>query len=313
MFRGSGVVVLSVLGVLGAGSGFGQTGPERASDLVKRLHCGSDRECAFPGGSPSVSCGSMGPNGDNLREVARSLAMLGTEGLPVIERSLGEVEKNGLLSAFGYNATWLMYAYAKADGPQALPRLERIRGLKIDSFEYAIDSAVALALGLTSYVSAPQMLGLGEPICRPWEPRDALDRLILAWETDDRSGIEAGLSPHAAVAWKALLEGKEWKEMRGDLWHANAGGSYAVGYRFEKVGRWSEPEQTLEDEGLNRNVAGDEASPVLSTQFKDRSGADCGRLVVRFSRARSGWRPAYAIDNSDIEDLLRVISSCAAR
>jgi len=238
--------------------------------------------------------------------------MLGTEGLPEIERSLVEVEKKGLRSAFGYNAPWLLYAYAKVKGPEALPRLERTRGLKIGSLEGAIDSSVALALGLTSYVSAPQTLGLGDPICRSWEPRDALDRLILAWEGDDRSGLEADLGPHAAAALSALLEGRTWREMRRKFWHADAGGSSAVGYRFDSADRWSEPEETLEDKSPKAYFTVVGPSPGLNASFKDRSGTDCGGLVVRFSQALTDRGPAYAIDNSAIEDLLRVISSCAA-
>ncbi len=311
VFRGCGVAVLSVLGVLGAGNGFGQTGPERAPDLIKRLHCGSDRECAFPGGSAVFDRFSLCHSRDREREVARSLAMLGAEGLPAIESSLAEVEKNGLRSAFGYNAPWLFYAYARVKGPQALPWLERIRSLKIDSLEYAMDNSVAMALGLTSYVSASRMVA--DFICRPWEPRDALDRLIVAWERDDRSGLEAELGPRAATALNALLEGGTWKKMRRHLWHANAGGSSAVGYRFDDAGRWSEPEVTLADKGPETNLAVDGASPVLNTGFKDRSGADCGRLVVRFSNVLTHRGLVYLIDNSDIGDLLRVISSCAAK
>jgi hypothetical protein len=239
--------------------------------------------------------------------------MLGTEGLPEIERSLAEVEKDGLRSAFGWNTPLLLYAYAMVKGPQALPRLERIRSLKIESLEDAIDSSVALALGLTSYVSAPKMLGPADLICRPWEPRDALDRLIVAWETDDRSGLEANLGPHAAAALNALLKGRPWKKMRRKLWHANAGGSSAVGYRFDNAGRWSEPEQTLEDKSPETHFTVEGASPGLNASFRDRSGADCGRLVVRFSGVLTFEGPVYLIDNSDIGDLLRVISSCAAR
>ncbi len=44
----------------------------------------------------------------------------------------------------------------------------------------------------------------------------------------------------------------------------------------------------------------------LDTFFKDGSGKDCGQRRIQF---RS---PDFAIDNSDIAELLRVISHCAA-
>ena len=65
------------------------------------------------------------------------------------------------------------------------------------------------------------------------------------------------------------------------------GDKVAVGYRF------------LGDDNYPMN-------PELDTLFKDGSGQDCGTRRILF---RS---PAFKIDNSDIGDLLRQISRCAA-
>jgi hypothetical protein len=103
--------------------------------------------------------------------------------------------------------------------------------------------------------------------------------------------------------------------MRAELWQGKSGGGVAVGYRFEVPGRWSEPEETLEQE------SGVLAAPItegphfdLDTQFTNRSGGDCGRHSVKFVETPAGVGPGhlmYLVDNSDIGDLLSLIAACA--
>ena len=88
----------------------------------------------------------------------------------------------------------------------------------------------------------------------------------------------------------------------------------AVGYRFEIAGRWSEPDETLTDRE-QAFFSRKSLYPVINTVFKDRSGGDCGRFVVRFQSSNdltSLW-PLYLVDNSDIEALLRMVSLCAGQ
>jgi hypothetical protein len=105
--------------------------------------------------------------------------------------------------------------------------------------------------------------------------------------------------------------------MRAELWPGKSGGGVAVGYRFEVPGRWSEPDDTLEEK------TGDVAAPImeaphfdLDTQFTDRSGRNCGRHNVKFVKTPTAVGPGdlmYLVDNSDIGDLLSLISACATQ
>jgi hypothetical protein len=102
-----------------------------------------------------------------------------------------------------------------------------------------------------------------------------------------------------------MLGGKTWYEFRAGLPNP-APTSAAVGYRFDIPGRWPEPQYELlhrvsgTPEPKNGNVE-------IDTVFKDRFGADCGKFRVNFQYARK-----YLVDNSDLADLLNLITSWAA-
>jgi len=90
--------------------------------------------------------------------------------------------------------------------------------------------------------------------------------------------------------------------------------SYAVGYRFEVEGQWSEPEETLKQPERYENPRLASGKFSLNTQFTDRAGKDCGRYKVDFVTVRDPRiLDDYRIDNTDIEALLRTIGSCAGR
>src|SRR6202040_607136 len=199
-------------------------------------------------------------------------------------------------------------------GPEALPLTRRmLANPKLEFLQVALDQSSAVSLGITSYVS-----GIREPLptlhCdRADEPRDALDQLILAWERDDRPSLEASLGPAARAALRSLLAGRTWSVMRATLWHGKTN-SDAVGYRFDTPGRWAEPDETLEEERPYGDIALTSGSPDLETRFKNRLGADCGRSLVRFVNVPVPRAPGYLgylVDNSKLDDLLRLISHCA--
>ncbi len=148
------------------------------------------------------------------------------------------------------------------------------------------------------------------------EPRDVLDRLILAWQTDDRMGVERSLGRTGAKALEELMQGRTWARLRWDLWPGTQWSPAAMGYRFEIDGRWSEPEETLEEQREPGNSEGSYNEPAIETVFVDDAGRDCGRMRVRFVRApedAARWSNPYAINSADLGELLRVISGCANR
>jgi len=50
----------------------------------------------------------------------------------------------------------------------------------------------------------------------------------------------------------------------------------------------------------------------IETHFKDASGAACGTYLVKFVKLQSvNDAPRYRVNNTDIADLLRLISLCA--
>jgi hypothetical protein len=253
------------------------------------------------------------------RAAARTLADLGDSALPEIERALDLIEKDQQQSKFAIGAPWLLAAYARVLGTRAYPRLRRMmNNPDLSLIRLNLDYSVALSLGLTSYVSGHRPSGEVFHCTRHEEPRDALDELIIAWESNSRPALENRLGPHAKAALAARLRARTWEAIRTDVWRSQADEPLAVGYQFQISGRWAEPEETLEQQ---RNWG--EAEFLLERQefrlytfFKDRFGKDCGAHYVRFAKVAmrgDSESPAYVIDNPDLGALLDVIASCSAR
>jgi len=267
------------------------------------------------------SCGQVGAD----RRAAITLAVLDDAALPGIEAELDAMERHG---HEGFGSEWVELAYARIKGHAAYPRLRRLendprfgddREFPDDSGRWSLDRSIALALGLTSFVSAPKNAMVSydaEPplniLChRSTEPRDALDQFIRAFERNDEFSFEVGLGRDAKSALTLLLKGTTWKEYRRELLHGDTPGDLAVGYRFEDSGRWSEPEETLEDE---RPAAPVVESPVLKTEFTNASGTDCGHFQVSFDLSHTEQKirrhTPYMVNNSDLDGLLHLIASC---
>jgi hypothetical protein len=282
------------------------------ADFIRLLTYQSGRK---PGPSLALgfTCGSLGAETAENRAIAKSLVELGHSATPDLEDALDSVGARGGASEYFLNSAWLFYAYARIEGPAAYRRLWKMVGNpELESLEHALDASIALSFGITSYVDdSSQPVDV---ICRPQQPRDSLDRLILAWQKDDRQGIDDSLGPKAKAALASLLAGRTWAEMRAALWPGKAAGR-AEGYHLDIPGRWSEPEETLGQDMAYADLARDPVNPEIKTTFRDRSGINCGEHEVKFlSPAQTGAPPGpYLIDNFDVGDLLRVIASCAAR
>jgi hypothetical protein len=177
-----------------------------------------------------------------------------------------------------------------------------------------VDDAVALTFGLTSYLSAFRaieesnidQLGLPKIHCdRGHQPKDILDRFVLAWEVRNRKLLGETLGRDAKYSLDQMPI--------GILGGVPLDPSAAIGYRFMIEGAWSEPEETLQELPAQVNTAAYPDDPVVLVAFKNRRGADCGKLTVSFLSIREGpGFNSYLIDDSNLPALLRLLSACAA-
>jgi hypothetical protein len=341
-------ICLIVLLTTTSNSAIGQTEPQSPRDLIRYLTYQADRPDIHGIFSVAFSCGTTLGEAQDQRALTRSLVALGSPAVPAIEEALDSFEAYGYKSKVQPGMAWLLYTYARIKGPAAYPRLHRLIGNPmLGSWAVGIDNSIALEFGLTSYVSSFRETGhpaqhecaapgsdtgsLGPKPCKPplheipvesfrcdrgAEPRDVLDKLILPWETNDRLSLEATLGPTAASALTELLKGRTWATMRSASWPRMAQKNVEVGYRFHVSGRWSEPEETLEEHRPAGNLEEDYDHPEIETSFTNRSGHACGDLRLKFfstpeTRIRLG-SIRYLIDNADLANLLQLIGSCAA-
>lgn len=267
------------------------------------------------------NCGALAAYEVRDRAEAKKLVSKGAPAAAVIETALKSLVKNGPASPASRNQ-WLLYSYAKIEGPNAYPLLQKLSDRSDLSLPpNSAGMAIALALGLSSYITpayAPNVLHE----CSSDEPRNAMDALIVGWITGEQFYLERSIGPNARAVWRNLLEGTSWSGLRTQYWHGTPPDTAAIGYRFEIPGPWAEPLETLEQrEG--RNLGEDLDDPEIAVTFKDAAGRDCGRHLVRFSSGRSRvlessvpairrGRPHYVVDSKDIEKILRTISSCAS-
>lgn len=259
------------------------------------------------------TCGSFGMSAEKERAAARSLVRSGRAAIPEIDAALDSIREKGIYSPSSAKAKWLLYAYAKIEGPAAFPRLQQLRGDPSFRFlDSALDIASALSLGQTSYVTSWRREPSYDPCIAP-TPRDALDQLVLGWEKDNRALLENSLGPEATAALNALLEGGSWDLMRSRLWHVRKSDEAAVGYRFDAPAPWSEPAVTLALPNPTITLTLQHAANrEIDTSFKDVSGKDCGTFRLRLLDPQPTTGSSYLINNSDLGTLLELISRCAA-
>ncbi|HEX3742658.1 MAG TPA: hypothetical protein VHW09_01955 [Bryobacteraceae bacterium] len=257
------------------------------------------------------SCKAFEEIARNRRSVAAELAALGDDAIPEIEAAISSVADEGEQSPRFDGTAWLLLAYAKIKGPVALARLQPLlSNPKLAQYRGGVEQSISLALGLTSYVASPSVPDT--PICLPPQPRDSLDRIILAWEQGDRAGIEAVLGPRANSSFRSLLGKLSWTAIRRDYWHHDGQGIVAVGYRFETVGPWSKPAETLQGR-IGPYVATSKAlSSGFDTQFTTGAGRACGGVTLRFNDSLwSAFPWMFRVDCDDVRGLLHLIDSCA--
>ncbi len=288
----------------------GQTGSGSPSALIRSLSKERSK------GQPimvTFRCGLInGPLSE--RRTDRELVQRGRAALPDLDRALGSLETKGSLSEFDENAQWLFFAYARILGPAAAPRLLKMtKNPKLAYERRSLDDAVALSLGLTSFVSAKAGTSVSVG-CRVEQPRDALDQLIQSLERCDLEGVQKVLGPQARHSLSQALETRSWETLCRKVWGLQPGVGYAVGYRFEIQGPWSEPEETLEqprEEYRGPLLTADTFS--IDTHFTDSKGKDCTRHNFDFRTLKAPLglvQDIYRIDNTDIEGLVHSIAAC---
>jgi len=247
-------------------------------------------------------CGPSEVGDEGERAIAVALVKPGASSPWLIERALDAMELDPD-SEFATSAGWLAVVYAKTRGPSAFPRLRRMMDDKrFDGLLFALDSAAALSLRLTSYVNGSRdaqmrddhgcygkgaIYTLHTPCPAGWpearidtpscgmirDPRENMDKLISNWAWNDRTRFEQALGPRAkAIRGLSLgVPGVLPKDI-------------AIGYRFEDAGPWSKPCETLDEKSDRKDAVQNPASADIETVFVNRNGIDCGSQVVRFVR-----------------------------
>jgi hypothetical protein len=292
------------LGLAIATSAIGQTKEQSPRELIAFL--------TDPNRHVTFRCGLVSAD----RAAAESLSGIGTVIVPDLERAFDSLQRDGERSQFATGAGWLALAYAKVKGRDAYPRLAfLIADPKLAFVRIDLDQAVALSLGLTSFVSdgrAPANVS-----CRRAQPRDALDRLILSWAADDPTQFEASLGRDGKAALRLLLKGKNWEAMRAEL-HRAGPSEGAIGYRFDALGETSEPEETLEVNRKFGDASLTKFDQGIDVAFMSRDGRACGQHRIQFTAERTGttvgapspFPDSYLVNSTDLGDLLRLIDRC---
>ena len=336
-----------------------QTASMGPSELIRYLTYQSDRpdeHGMVKGHAAAFSCGpKLGQDRDD-RALTKALVNFGPLALPPLEDALTSFEAGGEQSKVAPEAWWLLLAYARLKGSAAYPRLSRMyKNTGLASYASSLDGASALAFGFTSYLSALRAEQVHEyhacietdrsstlsvmPCVAPQreqamrsihchrgnEPRDSLDRLILAWLAGNRTSVDSSLGVSAKSALQEAFAGRNWDSFRTQLRRGVSNRSIGIGYRFNISGRWSEPEETLEEHRVSSSFADGPNRFEVETLCYDSVGNECGKRKLFFLKVpEEGWYkngnpslpvpgPAeYLIDNSDVNDLLRLVFVCSA-
>jgi hypothetical protein len=252
---------------------------------------------------------------DDDRRATGLLIQKGQSSLPAIQQALDSIETQSERSPFALNADWLFVSYAEIVGRKSLDRLRRLRQAMPGSpLSGGLDNAIAISISATSYVSGapgrssiPQAAGERFHLYAA-DPRNNLDLLLRAWISDDLSTLRQALTPSARLSLSRISSAVGYKEMRRRLNRSN--GLVSIGYRFDVSDAWADPGKLMM---ASHELYDGPESRAIETSFKTRSGVDCGQLRLLFFKSvgPGSPQPEYRIDNRNIGDLLRLITTCA--
>lgn len=294
-----------------ASSANGQSTSKSPSEIIASI---TNRDGLWP--ANVFSCG-IATKDEQDRALAAQLTRDGPLAITQLEQVFDSLQARGAESPYFQRPGWFFLAYARMLGPSASQRLRTMMAdPKLIDLQVALDRALAVSFGVTSYISAARKYGPGD-LCRRAEPRDALDELIAAFEQGDLSRLQPILAPAATTGLRQTQGDRSWGDFHHEIWPFPPKGQSAVGYLFEVNGRWSEPEQVLEGPSRYSRDYGD--APLLAddfslvTDFKTKSGEDCGSYVVSFHEIHVGPQDHYQVNNEDLDGLIRLINSCFVR
>jgi hypothetical protein len=243
-----------------------------------------------------------------------ALVRLGTSALPAVEKAETSIERSGLQSRYGSNAWLLLNVYATLAGGAAY---QRLAALAADPRFSSLDLSelIAVSLGLTSYVVSSKPLGYSGTCGTFFQPRNALNLFILAWEKKDRAWLETSLGPDGRAALADLVKSGSRSALLAPTESGGAVRDVAIGYRFMISDPWAEASLRLrEDNQIPDNVVPSQLNPEIETAFTNRSGDVCGSHQVKFTytlQAGIAAGPlAYVIDSRDLEALFRTLEGC---
>jgi hypothetical protein len=299
-------LLLGALCVFTPGQGRSQSPGDSARSLIDAL---THQRSGRLHGDSIATCGSLYADFRESRAMADALVNLGEPATPDIESALDSISSEGSASPFAQNGDLLGYAYARIRGPAAYARIRAIINTPRTGFlRQGFTKSVSIAFGLTSYVDSSIEPARGG--CRAPEPRDGLNALIAAWQRDDRAKLESDIGPRARAALQGMLSAANWVTLRARLWPGSPAPQIAIGYTLELPGPWGAADGSAQQTDAPVDLAQYPRDPQVETYFCDGSGNRCGKYTVRFRRVRTDFLPKYAVDNPDLEGLLRVISSC---
>jgi hypothetical protein len=275
------------------------------SQLVKFVTY-QNRSDAYDG---TLTCVADSPAKKKDQDAIERLVSLGERSVPALEQEFGAISKKGENGQYTPNLQRLFYVYARVRGARAFPLLRDMELRPHFSSETVpIDGAIAVALGLTSYLSIAHPSERLLAACQGQQPRDALDQMIVSWERGDPLWFETSLGETAARA-VAVKDDDEWQAFRRTFWRdaPNA----AIGYKFQIPGSLSEPSMPIP---FQARVPNEEEKLDLDTAFYDRNGRNCGHMMIKFIQGATPKPPGYlryVVDNPNIADVLQLISACA--
>lgn len=291
-----------------ATSGTAKAQGDSARQIIRFLTYQTDRPGKLAVQMGLFECGG----GADDRAAEASLVRLGDAAVPELEKAFSSLEELGESSAFAPNGGWLPLAYASIKRRSACNRLlELERRPQLAFLRTWLYGALSISLSLTSYVSSSTSLEKTFR-CRDGQPRDALDQVILAWLRNDPGWLAASLSARSKSALADLEKRKGWDELRAQLQQTRPNNDVAVGYRFSADPSWSLPDDIFQDQESKGPAALHPDNPVIETLFVSATGENCGQRRVKFV-STVGYETTHLVDETDMEGLLRLLSSCAAR
>lgn len=255
-----------------------QTPARQPRELIDFLN---HEEHARPGSIARLGLFTCGQSNAD-RTAAEELVAHGEKAIPELEKEFRENR------ALGMGSSWIQLAYAQLRGRAAYAELFQIA---VDSRE-APESrsnthAIAIALGITSFVSSKQWTGRVFHCAGSEEPHHALDRLIAGWLQMDRDAVLSALAPATRAEFERRVPASSWPRWAHSIWQGNPPNWTAVGYRL-----------------------GDRV------QLNSYDGQPCDDFRVRFvprTPDASGRYLGHGIETDDLSALLRSASACAQR